>query len=78
MSFLEITAANLVSPAILCFALGAFSVFLRSDLRLPESVFSALSITLMLAIGLKGGAELADCPLPTRPRSPPITVRCRP
>lgn len=64
MSFLEITAANLVSPAILCFALGAFSVFLRSDLRLPESVFSALSITLMLAIGLKGGAELAGRSLP--------------
>lgn len=63
MTIIELAAANLLSPAILCFALGAFAVMLRSDLKLPEPVFAALSIYLMLAIGLKGGVELADRPL---------------
>ena len=63
MTIIDLAAANLLSPAILCFALGAFAVLLRSDLKLPEPVFSALSIYLMLAIGLKGGAELAGRPL---------------
>ena len=60
---LELAAANLLSPAVLCFALGAFAVFVRSDLRLPETVFAALSIYLMLAIGIKGGVELSGRPL---------------
>ena len=59
----DLAATNLLSPAILCFALGAFAVVLRSDLKLPEPVFAALSIYLMLAIGLKGGVELAVRPL---------------
>ena len=56
---LDLAASNLLSPAILCFALGACAVVLRSDLKLPESVFATLSIFLMLAIGIKGGAELS-------------------
>lgn len=60
MSVLELARANLISPAVLCFALGAFAVWLRSDLRLPEPVYSALSIFLMLSIGLRGGAELGE------------------
>jgi len=59
---LDLAAANLLSPPILCFALGAFAVLLRSDLKLPEPVFAALSIYLMLAIGLRGGAELGEQP----------------
>ena len=59
----ELAAANLLSPAILCFALGAFGVLLRSDLRIPEPVFTALSIYLMLAIGFKGGVELVGRPM---------------
>ena len=62
MSFLDFALSNLLSPAILCFALGGFAVLLRSDLKLPEQAFSALSIYLMLAIGLKGGVELAGRP----------------
>jgi uncharacterized protein len=34
----------------------------RSDLRLPEPLYEALSIYLLLAIGLKGGAQLALTP----------------
>ncbi len=59
MTSLQLAAANLLSPMILCFVLGAAAAFVRSDLRLPEPVFTALSIYLMLAIGLKGGADLA-------------------
>lgn len=56
---LDLAASNLLSPAILCFVLGAAAVALRSDLRLPEPIVAALSIYLMLAIGMKGGVELA-------------------
>lgn len=56
----DLAIANLLSPAILCFALGAFAVLLRSDLKLPDQVFAALSLYLMLSIGLRGGAELAE------------------
>ncbi len=55
---LDIIAANLTSPAVLCFVLGAFAVAVRSDLALPEPVFVGLSIYLMLSIGLRGGGEL--------------------
>jgi len=59
MTMLDLAMANLLSPLLLCFVLGALAVFLRSDLRFPEPVFNALSIYLMLAIGLKGGVELS-------------------
>ena len=55
---LDIIAANLTSPAVLCFVLGAFAVAVRSDLALPEPIFVGLSIYLMLSIGLRGGGEL--------------------
>ncbi len=43
--------------------LGVCATFMRSDLKLPDQVFAALSIFLMLSIGLQGGAKLADRPL---------------
>jgi hypothetical protein len=46
-------------PVILFFLLGAFAGFVRSDLRLPGALYESLSIFLLLAIGLKGGVELA-------------------
>lgn len=55
----DLIRMNLLSPMVLCFALGAFARFLRSDLRLPESVYTGLSTYLLLAIGMKGGAALA-------------------
>lgn len=58
MTLLDLAYANLLSPPVLCFALGAFAFWLRSDLALPEPVFAALSIYLMLSIGLRGGVEL--------------------
>ncbi|MBI1292070.1 sodium-dependent bicarbonate transport family permease [bacterium] len=60
MSSLSLLQANLLSPMVLCFGLGIIARFLRSDLRLPESVYVALSTYLLLAIGLKGGVALGD------------------
>lgn len=59
MSPLELLQINLLSPAILSFALGIVATLVRSDLRFPEPLYQALSIYLLLAIGLKGGAALA-------------------
>jgi hypothetical protein len=52
-------------PVILFFLLGLVARLGRSDLRLPEALYEALSIYLLLAIGLKGGVQLAVQPLAT-------------
>ncbi len=59
MDSLDLAGTNLTSPAVLAFGLGAASVFMRTDLKLPEAIHSALTVYLLLAIGLKGGAELS-------------------
>jgi uncharacterized protein len=48
---------------ILFFALGLLARCAGSSLRLPQPLYEALSIYLLLAIGLKGGIELARQPL---------------
>ena len=63
MTGLELIQANLLSPVVLAFLLGAAAVWVRSDLKIPEGMYTALSIYLLLAIGLKGGAALAKTPL---------------
>ena len=50
---------NLSSPPVLCFTLGFGARVLKSDLRLPEALAQGLSIYLLLAIGLKGGASIS-------------------
>ncbi|CAN5720704.1 sodium-dependent bicarbonate transport family permease [soil metagenome] len=60
-----IIAANLLSPIVLAFALGMVAALLRSDLEFPEALYHALTIYLLLAIGLKGGIALAATPLST-------------
>ncbi|MDD5391014.1 MAG: sodium-dependent bicarbonate transport family permease [Gallionellaceae bacterium] len=50
-------------PVVLFFLLGAAAGLLRSDLKIPGSIYDALSIFLLLAIGLKGGVKLAEHPL---------------
>ena len=52
-----------MDPLVLTFALGVAARLARSDLRFPEPVYEALSIYLLLAIGLKGGVELSHQPL---------------
>jgi hypothetical protein len=55
----ELLAANLLSPMVLAFALGMLATGLRSDLEIPAAMHSAMSIFLLLAIGLKGGKAVA-------------------
>lgn len=63
MENIDILAANLLSPIILAFVLGVIASLVRSDLRLPDALYNALSIYLLLAIGLKGGVELNKTPI---------------
>lgn len=57
---LSLAMANLLSPVVLCFALGALAAALRSDLAMPEAVAKGIVIYLMLAIGMKGGTAMAE------------------
>lgn len=51
-----------LDPIILFFILGLAAGVMRSELRLPGSIYEFVSILLLLAIGLKGGVELAKQP----------------
>ena len=59
-SIFDLAIANLTSPMILFFALGLAAALARSDLNIPEAVAKGMSIYLMLAIGFKGGASVAN------------------
>ena len=50
-------------PVVLFFVLGIIAGVVRSDLKIHSVFYDALSIFLLLAIGLKGGVELARYPL---------------
>lgn len=54
---------SLFSPMVLAFFLGKSAVLLKSDLKLPDGLYSGLSLYLLLALGLKGGALLSETPL---------------
>lgn len=51
-----------IDPIILFFLLGLAAGLLRCELRLPSAVYELISVILLLAIGLKGGVELAKQP----------------
>ncbi len=48
---------------VLAFGLGAIATLLKSDLRLPAGLYTALSTYLLFAIGLKGGVALSEASL---------------
>lgn len=52
-----------MEPVVVFFLLGLAGGILRTDLKFPPAFFDALSIYLLLSIGLKGGLELAKHPL---------------
>ncbi len=60
MNALDTAVANLTTPMVLAFALGAVAVLAGSDLRFPRGLTKSLSIYLLLAIGLKGGVALRE------------------
>jgi uncharacterized protein len=51
--------STFTSPVILFFVLGIIAAAARSDLSIPEPIAKAMSIYLMIAIGLKGGVAVA-------------------
>jgi len=55
----EIVVQNLLSPIVLFFILGIFAALVKSDLKFPKDLSEALSIYLLIAIGIKGGIELS-------------------
>lgn len=57
---IALALANLTSPAVLFFALGIFAGVVRSDLTIPQAIAKGLALYLMLAIGFKGGAAVAE------------------
>lgn len=63
MGLFDLATANLISPPILFFALGLAAALVRSDLVVPEAVAKSLSIYLIMAIGFKGGVEMASSSL---------------
>ncbi len=63
MEAFELVRLNLLSPMVLAFALGLVATLVRSDLRVPDAMYSALSIYLLFAIGLKGGVALSTTAL---------------
>jgi hypothetical protein len=50
---------NLLSPPVLFFFLGMLAVLMGSDLEIPSPLPKLFSLYLLLAIGFKGGLELA-------------------
>lgn len=56
----ELLTASIFSVPVLAFALGIVAALLRADLRLPDAVYQAISMYLLLAIGLKGGVALRE------------------
>ncbi|TEX50502.1 MAG: sodium-dependent bicarbonate transport family permease [Actinomycetales bacterium mxb001] len=57
---LSLALTNLTSPPVLAFVLGLVAVAVKTDLRLPDAVYQATSIYLLLAIGIKGGVALRE------------------
>lgn len=58
MELLQSLSTSLLSPMVLAFALGLFATLVKSDLKFPDELYTALTIYLLFAIGLKGGMKL--------------------
>lgn len=58
-NLLNLALSNLFSPMILFFAFGLLASWAKTDLEVPEAMSTAMAIFLLVAIGLKGGSEVA-------------------
>lgn len=63
IDFFQALSANLLSPAVLFFALGIVAAVLRSDLKFPEALYVTLTIYLLIALGFKGGVAVHEAGL---------------
>jgi len=59
-SLLEAIGHNLTAPMPLFFVLGILATLIRSDLKVPEALYIGLTLYLLAAIGLHGGAEIRE------------------
>lgn len=57
---------NIFNPPVLFFFMGMMAVFLKSDLEIPQPLPKLFSLYLLLAIGFKGGYELAESGINTQ------------
>jgi hypothetical protein len=57
--------SNLLTPAVLFFALGFLARIIRSDLKFPPDLAKAISVYLLVAIGIHGGHALSHADLAT-------------
>lgn len=57
------TLAPLLTPAVMFFSLGMFAQLVKADLKFPPALVKALTIYLLIGIGLHGGAEIAQADL---------------
>jgi hypothetical protein len=55
----QLILANLTSPAVMCFVIGALAAIVKSDLRVPAQVHESIAMYLLFSIGLKGGIALS-------------------
>jgi len=60
LSISAVTIENLTSVATLIFVLGILGARLKSDVRIPDSIYQMISIFLLFGIGLKGGHALKE------------------
>jgi len=60
MELLNTILTQVFSPPILFFTFGIFAALIKSNLKIPEAMSSAMSIFLLCAIGLKGGVGIAE------------------
>lgn len=59
MTAIEIALSNMISPAILFFLLGVIAVSLKSDLEIPDSIGTIITLYILIAIGLRGGIAVS-------------------
>jgi len=59
----SLIGGNLLTPAVLFFALGLLATILGSDLEVPQPLARGLSLYLLFSIGMHGGVELSSAPL---------------
>ena len=59
-TLLEAIGHNLTAPMPLFFVLGILATLMRSDLKVPEALYIGLTLYLLGAIGLHGGAEIRE------------------